>query len=56
MKLPVKHGTSCLLSGLNDEIQKAVFRADTLHDAYCLAKLQEANVFPQFPGDKNHLG
>jgi len=37
---------SCFLSGLNEDIQNAVrmFRPSTLHEAYCLAKLQEATL------------
>jgi len=44
--LPVGHALSCFLSGLNSEIQNTVrmFKAQTLHDAYCLAKLQEATL------------
>lgn len=44
--LPVNHAVGCFLSGLNDEIQTAVrmFKPQTLHDAYCLAKLQEATL------------
>lgn len=46
VELPVQHAISCFLSGLNDEIQHAVrmFKPHTLHDAYCLAKLQEATL------------
>ena len=42
----INHAISCFLSGLNDEIQTAVrmFKPRTLHDAYCLAKLQEATL------------
>ena len=41
VELSVKHAVSRFLSGLHDEIQNAVrmFKPDTLHDAYCLAKL-----------------
>ena len=44
--LAVPQAISCFLSGLSDEIQNAVrmFRPQTLHDAYCLAKLQEATL------------
>jgi len=37
---------SCFLSGLTEEIQNAVrmFRPQTLHEACCLAKLQEATL------------
>jgi len=44
--LPVNHAISCFLSGLNDEIQTSVrkFKPQTLHNAYCLAKLQEATL------------
>jgi len=40
------YAISCSLSGLNDEIQNAVrmFRPQTLQDASCLAKLQEATL------------
>jgi len=46
IELPVKHAISCFLGGLSDEIQNAVrmFRPETLHDAYCLAKLQKATL------------
>ena len=39
--LPVSHA---ILSGLTSEIEHTVrmFKPKTLHDAYCLAKLQEA--------------
>ena len=42
--MPVPYAVSCFLSGLIEEIQTAVrmFKPNTLHDAYCLAKLQEA--------------
>lgn len=42
----MNHAISCFLSGLNDETQHAVrmFKPQTLHDAYCLAKLQEATL------------
>ena len=44
--LPVGHAISCFLSGLTAEIQHTVrmFKPATLHDAYCLAKLQEATL------------
>jgi len=44
--LPVGHAISCFLSGLSAETQSAVrmFKPATLHDAYCLAKLQEATL------------
>ena len=43
---PIGHPVSCFLSGLCDEIQNAVrmFKPQTIHDAYCLAKLQEATL------------
>jgi len=43
---PVAHAVSCFLSGLNKELQNAVrmFKPHTLHDAYCLAKLQKATL------------
>jgi len=46
VELAVPQAISCFLSGLTDEIQHAVrmFRPQTLHDAYCLAKLQEATL------------
>jgi len=36
----------CFFSGLNDEMQHAVrmFKPQTLHDAYCLAKLPEPTL------------
>ena len=44
--LPPLHALCCFLSGLNEEIQNAVrmFKPNTLYDAYCLAKLQEATL------------
>jgi len=44
--LPVSHAISCFLSGLNSEIQNTVrmFKPKTLHEPYCLAKLQEATL------------
>lgn len=44
--LPVNHAISCFLSGLNSEIQNTVrmFKPKALHEAYCLAKLQEATL------------
>ena len=44
--LSASQAVSCFLSGLNEDIQCAVrmFRPDHLHDAYCLAKLQEATL------------
>ena len=44
--LPVSHAISCFLSGLNSETQNTVrmFKLKTLHEAYCLAKLQEATL------------
>jgi len=44
--LPASHAISCFLSGLTLEIQHTVrtFKPKTLHDAYCLAKLQEATL------------
>jgi len=49
--LSVAQSISCFLSGLNEEIQCAVrmFKPSSLHEAYCLAKLQEATLAP-FPG------
>jgi len=46
VELPISHAVSCFLSGLCDEIQNAVrmFKPQTIHDAYCLAKLQEATL------------
>jgi len=46
VELPNAYAVSCFLSGLNDDIQSAVrmFKPGTLHDAYCLAKLQEATL------------
>jgi len=43
---PANHAICCFLSGLTDEIQNAVkmFEPSTLHEAYCLAKLQEATL------------
>ena len=40
----IAQAVSCFLSGLCEEIQCAVrmFRPASLHEAYCLAKLQEA--------------
>jgi len=44
--LATPQAISCFLSGLTEEVQNAVrmFKPQTLHDAYCLAKLQEATV------------
>ena len=44
--LSIAQAVSCFLSGLCDEIQCAVrmFKPASLHDAYCLAKLQEATL------------
>ena len=44
MDLSLAQAISCFLSGLSDDIQCAVwmFRPASLHEAYCLAKLQEA--------------
>lgn len=44
--LSITQAISCFLSGLCEEIQCAVrmFRPASLHDAYCLAKLQEATL------------
>ena len=44
VELPANHAISCFLSKLCEEIQNAVrmFKPHTMHDAYCLAKLQEA--------------
>ena len=46
VELPMGHAMSYFLSGLCDEIENAVrmFRPQTIHDAYCLAKLQEATL------------
>jgi len=43
---PANHASSCFLSGLTLEIQHTVrmFKPKTLHDAHCLAKLQEATL------------
>lgn len=44
--LTEKQAISCFLSGLTDEVQNSVrmFKPQSLHDAYCLAKLQEATL------------
>ena len=44
--LSVTQSISCFLSGLSEEIQCAVrmFKPSSLHEAYCLAKLQEATL------------
>jgi len=46
VELPSNYAISCFLSGLKDEIQNAVrmFKPQTIHEAYCLAKLQEATL------------
>jgi len=46
LDLATPQAISCFLSGLTKEIQNAVrmFRPQTLHVAYCLAKLQEATL------------
>ena len=46
VELPANHTISCFLSGLCKEIQNIVrmFKPQTIHDAYCLAKLQEATL------------
>ena len=44
--ISIAQSISCFLSGLNEEIQCAVrmFKPSSLHEAYCLAKLQEATL------------
>lgn len=44
--LLANHAISCFLSGLTSESQNTVrmFKPQTLHDAYCLAKLQEPTL------------
>ena len=44
--LSVTQVVSCFLSGLKEEIQCSVrmFKPSSLHEAYCLAKLQEATL------------
>ena len=44
--LVVPQAISCFLRELSEEIQNAMrmFKTQTLHDAYCLAKLQEATL------------
>jgi len=56
--LPNSYAVSCFLSGLNDDIQSAVrmFKPGTLHDAYCLAKLQEATLASIARRTKSILG
>ena len=46
VELSANHAISCFLGGLCEEIQSAVrmFKPQTIHDAYCLAKLQEATL------------
>jgi len=46
VELSVTQAVSCFLSGLTEEIQCAVrmFKPSNLHEAYCLAKLQEATL------------
>jgi len=48
VELPINHAVSCFLSGFCDEIQNAVrmFKPQTIHDAYYLAKLQELPLLP----------
>jgi len=44
--LLVSHAISCFLNGLSDETQNAVrmFKPPTSHEAYCLARLQDATL------------
>ena len=46
LELPVSYGILCFISGLKDEIRTGVrmFNPRTLHEAYCLALLQEATL------------
>jgi len=46
LELPMSYGINCFISGLKGEIQTVVrmFNPQTLHHAYCLAKLQEATL------------
>ena len=49
VELHVNHAISSFPSGLNDEIQHSVrmFKPQTMHDDYCLAKPQEATLEEQ---------
>nr|GEX90615.1 hypothetical protein [Tanacetum cinerariifolium] len=46
LQLSPKYGISCFVDGLKEEIQEMVmmFKPQTIHEAYCLAKLQEATL------------
>jgi len=55
---PVGHAVSCFLSGLNPEIKNTVrmFKPKTLHDVYCLAKLQESTLASMARREETHSG
>lgn len=46
VELPTNHAISCFLCGLCEEKQNKVrmFKRQTIHDAYCLPKLQEVTL------------
>ncbi|GJX89340.1 hypothetical protein Tco_0341354 [Tanacetum coccineum] len=46
LQLPQKYSLSCFINGLNEDIKCMVllFKPQTIHEAYCLAKLQEATL------------
>ena len=46
MQLPTNHAVNCFSSGLCDEIQSVLrmFKRQTIQDAYCLLKFQEATL------------
>ncbi|GKA73828.1 hypothetical protein Tco_0780130, partial [Tanacetum coccineum] len=51
LQLSPEYGLSCFVDGLKEEIQGMVmmFKPQTVHEAYCLAKLQEATLEARKP-------